>query len=65
MQSSTTNQQRAQQLRLVDPTKSWRIDARTREIGRIGVERARSILQASLSRTIEGGPDHRDDSRAA
>lgn len=61
MKSATANQQ----LRLVDPTRSWRIDAQTREIGREGVEKARLVLQRSLPETSEDTSGHQDDSQAA
>lgn len=53
-----------QQLRLVDPARTWRIDPRTREIGRVGVEKARLVLQHSLTGTAESD-DQRDDTQAA
>jgi hypothetical protein len=61
MKSATANQQ----LRLVDPARSWRIDAQTREIGRVGVEKARLVLQHSLREPSESTSDQQDDSRAA
>ena len=56
----------SQQLRLIDPARSWRIDPRTREIGRVGVEKARLVLQHSLRQdSADTAAHHQDDSQAA
>jgi hypothetical protein len=36
------------QLKLIDTPRSWKLDARTREVGREGVARARAALRAGL-----------------
>ena len=36
------------QLTLIDTPRSWRLDERTREVGREGIARARAALQAGL-----------------
>jgi hypothetical protein len=36
------------QLKLIDTPRSWKLDERTREVGRAGVARARDALRAGL-----------------
>ena len=41
------------QLKLIDTPRSWKLDERTREVGREGVARARDALRAGLhTRTL-------------
>ena len=47
----------ARQLTLLDPSKSWQLDDRTREIGRRGVASARAALAAHRPDPDRG--DHR------
>jgi hypothetical protein len=50
------------QLTLIDAPKEWRLDERTREVGREGIARARQALQAGLRDRPDdppGGPGHR------
>jgi hypothetical protein len=50
------------QLTLIDAPKDWRLDARTREVGREGIARARRALQAGLRDRPDdppGGPGRR------
>jgi hypothetical protein len=36
------------QLKLIDTPRSWKLDERTREVGREGIARARAALRAGL-----------------
>jgi hypothetical protein len=45
------------QLTLIDTPRSWRLDERTREVGREGVARAREALRAGLHPGTAGPPD--------
>jgi hypothetical protein len=50
------------QLTLIDAPKEWRLDERTREVGREGIARARQALQARLRDRPDdppGGPGRR------
>ena len=44
------------QLALLDTEADWRLDERTREIGRKGVESARASLREALRRAAEAAP---------
>jgi hypothetical protein len=45
------------QLILLEQDADWRLDERTREIGRAGVARAREALRAAGQRSAEAGRD--------
>jgi len=45
--TKTTHPQRPNQLILLDAQPDWRLDERTRRVGREGLARARAALQAS------------------
>jgi hypothetical protein len=52
------------QLTLIDTPRSWKMDERTREVGREGIARARAALRAGLRTGPEGSvrgapPGHR------
>ena len=50
------------QLTLIDTPRSWKLDERTREVGREGVARARAALRAGLhtrTQTTSGAPPPR------
>lgn len=48
-----------QQLTLIEPTATWRLDKRTRERGRRGVADARAILADTRRKEVVGEqPDH-------
>jgi len=49
----------ARQLTLITSSTSWRLDARTKEIGRRGLAEARAALAAH--RPAEARPDERPD----
>jgi hypothetical protein len=41
------------QLALLEPEPEWRLDERTREVGRAGVAKARAALRAAAARAVE------------
>ena len=44
----------SKQLRLIEPRASWRMDERTRQIGREGVAKAREALRERLNTDPHG-----------
>jgi hypothetical protein len=52
--TKTTNQ-----LNLLDTQPDWRLDERTRRVGREGLARARAALQASRRSRSQGPPEAR------
>lgn len=49
------------QLSLLEAPVEWRLDERTKEVGRRGVAQARAALQAAILRGTIDHPSHDDD----
>lgn len=52
------------QLALIDTQPSWKLDERTRQIGRRGLAQARAALRAGLRDRAPGPPDDRADGQS-
>jgi hypothetical protein len=55
--TKTTQPQRPNQLILLDAQPDWRLDERTRRVGREGLARARAALQAGRGSRSQAPPD--------
>jgi hypothetical protein len=61
MEETRAEEERSTQLTLLETPPDWRLDERTREVGRRGVARAREALRAALATRRRDGDDNQRD----